>query len=119
VDGAGGQGGPDLSGVGRGSGAERLFESITDPDREVSDRWRTHVIVTTAGTVVTGVVLRELPTELELLTTQGDRIRLPLAEIEDRRLEQKSLMPSGLASQLTAQEMSDLLAWLVTLRKSE
>jgi hypothetical protein len=41
------------------------------------------------------------------------------SEIEDRRVEQKSLMPSGLAAQLTAQEMSDLLSWLVTLRNGE
>jgi len=119
VDGAGGQGGPDLSGVGRVLVAERLFESITDPDREVQDRWKTQVIVTTAGTIVTGVVLREQPAELELLTSQGARVRLMSSEIEDRRVEQKSLMPSGLAAQLTAQEMSDMLSWLVTLRKGE
>lgn len=117
--GEGGKGGPDLSDVGRTSGVERLFESITDPDREVSDRWRTQVVVTSAGTILTGVVLREVAGELELLSAQGDRVRLLTAEIEERRVERKSLMPSGLATQLTAQEMSDLLAWLGTLRKGE
>jgi hypothetical protein len=44
-------------------------------------------------------------------------VQLKPAEIEERRVEVKSLMPSGLAAQLTGQEMSDLLSWLVTLRK--
>lgn len=117
ADGVGGPGGPDLSGIGRAAGAERLFESITDPDREIADRWKTQVVVTTAGTIVTGVVLREDSGDLEMLTAQGERVQLKPAEIEERRVEVKSLMPSGLAAQLTGQEMSDLLSWLVTLRK--
>ncbi|MFN5732782.1 MAG: hypothetical protein ACK48R_13120, partial [Planctomyces sp.] len=102
--------------VGRTSGPERLFESITDPDREISDRWKTQVIVTTAGTILTGVVLRESPDALDLLTAEGHRVPLKTVEIEERRADVKSLMPSGMAAQLTAQEMSDLLSWLMTLR---
>ncbi|MFN9082797.1 MAG: PQQ-dependent sugar dehydrogenase [Planctomyces sp.] len=114
--GIGSPNGPDLNEVGRTSGPERLFESITDPDREISDRWKTQVIVTTAGTILTGVVLRESPDALDLLTAEGHRVPLRTAEIEERRAEVKSLMPSGMAAQLTAQEMSDLLSWLMTLR---
>jgi putative heme-binding domain-containing protein len=114
--GIGSPNGPDLNEVGRTSGPERLFESITDPDREISDRWKTQVIVTTAGTILTGVVLRESPDALDLLTAEGHRVPLRTAEIEERRADVKSLMPSGMAAQLTAQEMSDLLSWLMTLR---
>ncbi|MFO0007595.1 MAG: hypothetical protein ACK559_41420, partial [bacterium] len=92
-----------MSGIGRAAGAERLFESMTDPDREIADRWKTQVLVTTAGTIVTGVVLREDSGDLEMLTAQGERVQLKPAEIEERRVEVKSLMPSGLAAQLTGQ----------------
>ncbi len=116
AQGVGGSGGPDLSLVGRDAGPERLFESIMDPDRQIADRWKTEVVVTSAGTIVTGVVVREVGEQLELLTAQGERVALARSEVEERRAEPKSLMPAGQAAQLTAQELADLLAWLGTLK---
>lgn len=87
-----------------------------DPDRQITDRWKTQVVVTSAGTIVTGVVVREVDEQLELLTAQGERVVLARSELEERRAESKSLMPAGQAAQLTAQELADLLAWLGTLK---
>ena len=87
-----------------------------DPDRQIADRWKTEVVVTSAGTIVTGVVVREVGEQLELLTAQGERVALARSEVEERRAEPKSLMPAGQAAQLTAQELADLLAWLGTLK---
>lgn len=69
-------------------------------------------MVTTSGRSLVGLVESETDIELVLAAGNGERQRIPASEIESQIRDTKSLMPSGLAVQLTAQDMADLLAWL-------
>lgn len=104
--------GPDLASIGRRSSPEQLFESIANPDRRIEPQYQTRIVVTTSGQTLIGLVESETETELVLAAANGERHRIPIADIESQTRDTKSLMPSGLAAQLTAQEMADILAWL-------
>jgi putative heme-binding domain-containing protein len=69
-------------------------------------------VITTSGRSLVGLVESETDSELVLAAANGERQRIPASEIESQVRDTKSLMPSGLAVQLTAQDMADLLAWL-------
>lgn len=104
--------GPDLSEIGRRSSAEQLFESIVSPDRRIEPQYQSRIVITNSGRSLVGLVESETDSELVLAAANGERQRIPASEIESQVRDTKSLMPSGLAVQLTAQDMADLLAWL-------
>jgi putative membrane-bound dehydrogenase-like protein len=117
VQGRGGVVGPDLSTIARTMSREKLWQSIAAPSQEISPQYVTWVVATTAGKVLTGIMIRENGAgDLELGTNQGEVLRIPRAEIEERAPSTVSVMPDGLHKQLTAQEARDLLAYLSTLR---
>ncbi|MFM8475835.1 MAG: PQQ-dependent sugar dehydrogenase [Planctomycetaceae bacterium] len=108
--------GPDLANIGRRASPEQLFESIANPDRRIEPQYQTRIVITTSGKTLIGLVESETDGELVLANAAGERHRIPSAEIESQTRDTKSLMPSGLSSQLTAQNMADLLAWLSTAK---
>ena len=71
--------------------------------------------VTTASNTYTGVVKEQFPDAIVLATGPGPEIRIPRAEITAIENVDVSLMPPGLDKQLTSQELSDLIAYLVSL----
>ncbi|MGV2337822.1 MAG UNVERIFIED_CONTAM: c-type cytochrome [Planctomycetaceae bacterium] len=104
--------GPDLSEIGRRSSPEQLFESIVSPDRRIEPQYQSRIVITNSGRSLVGLAESETDSELVLAAANGERQRIPASEIESQVRDTKSLMPSGLAVQLTAQDMADLLAWL-------
>ena len=104
--------GPDLAGIGLRASPEQLFESIANPDRRIDPKYQTRIVVTTTGQTITGIVESETPEQLILASPNGERHSVPAHEIEAQSRDPKSTMPSSLTTQLTAQQMADLLAWL-------
>jgi putative heme-binding domain-containing protein len=111
----GGKIGPDLSQIGRNSSRSQLFESIVDPNRQIAPKYQTHTVLRTDGNAVSGILERETEEDLVLVTAAGETVRIPWDEMEQRKLDRQSLMPTGIVSQMTAQEMADLLAFLLSL----
>jgi hypothetical protein len=57
----------------------------------------------------------DLPDEI-VLGTDREEVRIPRRDIVDMQPGTVSLMPPGLADQLTAQELADLVAFLKATR---
>ena len=120
VDGEGGITGPDLrDAVARLETPEALLAHLIDPSLEIREGYESELFFTTDGGVVAGRVMGEEP---GLLLIQDDPYRddvleLPLADIEERRPADLSLMPAGLLSTLQRDEILDLLAFLESLRE--
>jgi putative heme-binding domain-containing protein len=108
--GEGGKVGPDITGAQRNN-LDYLLENIVDPNASVSHDYRMHVIVTDDGRVITGLVESENQRSLTLLTAQ-DRIVIPTEEIEQRKLADVSIMPTGLLQSLSQHEIRDLFGYL-------
>jgi putative membrane-bound dehydrogenase-like protein len=117
VHGRGGQVGPDLSVIARTMDRQKLYESIVEPSKEVSPQYLTWVISTTGGQTHTGIVVTESGGgDLELGDPQGNVVKIPRKDIEERTPSPVSVMPQGLHQRMTPHEFADLLGYLETLK---
>ena len=118
VRGQGGDIGPDLSDVGGKFDRPLLIESLLEPSRQIVDGSRTTTIGTALGQDLTGIVREESPAGLVDVHALGNRHAVRAAEIEQRKVDDISLMPSGLAAGLSPVEFTDLIAYLETMRST-
>ncbi len=116
LSGAGGNVGPDLSGVGVNSPTEYLLESILEPSKAIKEAYITLQVLTSDGIVYRGVKVDRDDQRLILRDENGREIVIAEADIEDEA-EGKSLMPEGLHHLLTEEELVDLVAFLAALGK--
>jgi putative heme-binding domain-containing protein len=108
--------GPDLQGVAGRFSRDDLFTAIVQPSKDISPRYRTALLETTAGKVYQGIILYESVDGLILQTGPATTVRLRGDQIAERRASPLSLMPTGLIDRLDAGEIADLYAYLRTLR---
>ena len=116
VQGTGRSVGPDMDGIGKRRSRQELLVSILDPSKLIDPKYSTHQILTADGQFVSGLLVRDADAEIVLRSANGRNHRISKGEIESRRVQPESLMPSGLAADLTAQEVADLLAFLESLK---
>ncbi len=115
ISGEGGRLGPDLTHIGLNYSREQLRESLVDPNAQVGMRYRT-VIVAAGGATVEGVLLNEDSYTVNLMD-RGERFRRfdkGGAKIEKPST---SLMPAY--TNVTQQQMNDMLAYMCSLRGKE
>lgn len=116
VEKRGGEVGPDLSAIGGKFARPHLIESLLEPSRQILEGFRSSVISTSDGRVVSGIVKRQSDVGLTIVDGNGKSQTIPSRDIEDRRDDPLSLMPSGLAEALTPAQFTDLIAYLESLR---
>ena len=107
--------GPELSFVGQQGGREAILQSILEPNREVAPQYYPTQVTLKDGTVFTGILLRAGGTSgkefYRDLTGKEQSFGKP--DITGRAELKTSLMPGGLVSTLTDEELRDLLAFLM------
>ncbi|HEY5315183.1 MAG TPA: dehydrogenase, partial [Pirellulales bacterium] len=111
--------GPNLSEIGGKLSREALFESILYPSAGISHNYETYTLVTTDGTVATGIVTSQTP---EAITIKGvDAIvrSYKRSEVEQLEKQKLSLMPADLQKLLTADELVDVVQYLGTLKPAK
>jgi putative heme-binding domain-containing protein len=116
VRGQGGEVGPDLSSIGGKFGRPHLIESLLEPSRQIVEGYRTSLIRTVDGRVLTGIVREQTDERLTLLDAANNKIGVPKQDIDERAESPLSLMPLGLTDSLTPDQFTDLIAYLETLR---
>ncbi|HAP08091.1 MAG TPA: hypothetical protein DCR20_09700 [Planctomycetaceae bacterium] len=104
--------GPDLTGVAKRFSRADLFASIVDPNRDISNRYQTTSIETTAGQVLTGLIVYESVDGLLLRDAEHRTYRVEATEIVGRHLQRSSLMPEGLLRNTVPQDLADLNSYL-------
>ena len=107
--GIGGTAGPDLTGSNR-TDLTYLLQNILDPNAVIPNDYQTSVIELKDGRVFTGIVSPS-PTTTTILTSSGTH-RIANQEVFDLQTSELSLMPEGLLSSLSDQEVRDLLYYL-------
>lgn len=116
VGGEGGNIGPELSGIGARYPREELIQSILYPSAKIFSGYETVVVATADGRVLTGLIKSDNADGLEIQDADGKRIKLPKADIEDRKTSELSLMPNGIVEGISPQDFADLVAYLETLK---
>ena len=115
---SGGRVGPDLSGLGTRAQIDYLVESILEPNEAIKEGFQTINVTTREGQLFSGVKLTESTRELVLQDSEDRVVSIPLSSIETAR-PGLSLMPSGLADNLSRGEFVDLVKFLYSLGRED
>lgn len=114
LNGAGGQVGPDLIGLGGSSPNDYLVEAVLVPDKAVKEEYQVVTLLTDEGQILTGIAKERDDQRIVLKDANGVMRTVPIDSIEDEK-KGGSLMPKGLANFLTRQEFLDLVKFLSDL----
>jgi uncharacterized repeat protein (TIGR03806 family) len=116
----GGTLGPDLSGVGKKYKPHELLETLIEPSKKIDPKYLTHVLITTEGKILTGILVEKTEKEVVLNVLKngkGELTRVATEHVEELLPQTKSLMPDRMLRDLTAQQAADLLAFLLSLKQ--
>jgi putative heme-binding domain-containing protein len=111
VGGTGGQVGPVLNGAGA-LGVEALLRNILTPNAAMEPGYRVFRVELKDGDVLDGIRVSE---DKEAIVLRR-HTRIPQANVRKAAFTRTSMMPEGLLDGLKPQEVSDLFAYLKTLR---
>ncbi len=107
---AGGKIGPELTGSQR-TNLDYVLSNVLDPSAVLARDYQMTLIQTTDGRVINGIVKTEDDHGLSIQTAT-ELVVLPKDEIESRQATPNSMMPDGLFTSLTADEVRDLVGYL-------
>jgi hypothetical protein len=113
LEGQGGKVGPDLTGFGAHTRQE-ILQEILDPNRSVEGTYRAW-LVKTKKEVLSGRMVNETQTSIELIDTTGKTYEISREDIVALKQSDLSVMPEGFES-LQPDELSSLLEYLSTSR---
>jgi putative heme-binding domain-containing protein len=103
--------GPPLNTIGE-KGKDILFESILLPSVAIQHGFHSIVVKTKSSGVKSGILIEDNDEKVTIKDTNGEFIDIPASDIA-KKIEQKmSLMPQGLVSTMTLQELVDLIEFL-------
>lgn len=109
--------GPDLTMIGHSQTREHVLESILQPSKEIAPLFTLWTIKTKKGETIDGMLLRRDGQSNEVyVDSTGQEIHIQEPDVLTRRMRPESLMPEGLATGMTDQELRDLIALLTQKR---
>jgi quinoprotein glucose dehydrogenase len=111
VNGAGGEVGPELAGVGKKYKRDYLLESLVDPSKQIAKGYDTVVLVLKNGQIKTGVLKSEDAKEVRLMNAEGQMLVVPVVDIDERQ-RGPSAMPADLVPKMSRHELRDLIEYL-------
>jgi putative heme-binding domain-containing protein len=113
----GGTLGPDLTNIGKFRNERDLIEAIVYPNASFVRGYEPFTVVTQGGDDFTGVMINEAADEVVLAVGPHLQQRIPRRDIREVRPGAVSLMPQGMDSVLTKQELADVVAFLKAVPK--
>ncbi|MDB5349990.1 MAG: putative heme-binding protein [Planctomycetota bacterium] len=117
---AGGMGvanvGPDLTGLSLKYDRAEIIRSVLEPSNRLATGYQPVLVAKTDGKVITGLLRAETADYLDLIDSDAKLARVAKADIDERRVGDVSLMPTGLVDTLSKEEFADLIAYLRSLK---
>jgi putative membrane-bound dehydrogenase-like protein len=108
----GGNVGPDLTHIGKIRTERDLLESIVFPSASIVRSYEPVRVATKDGKFVNGIIRKDTPEEVVLVTGANQEARILREDIEEVQPSTVSIMPAGLDQQLTPRDLADLVAFL-------
>ncbi len=108
--------GPDLSEIGSKLSREAMYISILDPSAAISHNFESYVMLTDEGVQIAGLLVSQTDQAITLRTSEGIDKTVEQDAIENFKKQTKSLMPQDLQRLMTAEQLVDLVEYLMTLR---
>ena len=114
--GKGGEVGPELTLIGRIRTDRDLAESIVYPSSTIANGYTTFSVITGSGRVFDGVIHRESADAIHLRMADKPEEKIAREDIEEMIALPISVMPQGLEKTISRSDLSDLIAYLRTLK---
>lgn len=108
--------GPSLDSIGSKYRAAELLTHLLEPSKTIDPKYTLWTVETKKGRVHSGLLDVQDDAQVILIDAQGKPIRIGRSEIEELQPQAKSIMPELLLRDMTAQQVADLLSFLVTLK---
>ncbi|MEO8426480.1 MAG: PVC-type heme-binding CxxCH protein [Verrucomicrobiota bacterium] len=102
--------GPELTGAGK-NGIRYFLDNIIDPNAVIGADFQMTTVETKKGDVLTGLIVNETPSAITIRVITGETV-VAKAEVAQRAMSEKSLMPEGLLESLKDREQIELLKFL-------
>ena len=115
IKGNGGMIGPQLDGIGNW-GQKALTEKVLDPNRNISQAFRTYTITLKNGKVLTGLYRREEGEVLVFANPGGQEFSVPKNEIKERTASKYTLMPDQFSNTIAKKDFDALLKYLLSIK---
>ncbi len=119
VKGKGKNVGPDLSEIGSKLSREALYTAILDPSAGISHNYETYQLLTLDGVVISGLLISKTDDEVHLRTAEGIDKNVASDDVDVLAKQSISLMPENLHSNLSVQQLLDLIDYLVLLKSPD
>ncbi|MFN7344094.1 MAG: PVC-type heme-binding CxxCH protein [bacterium] len=103
--------GPDLMTV-KTKGREALLEAILMPHKEVASQYIAYTVNTKDGQTLMGVISNDNASSMTLKMPGGAERTIQRADIKGSSSSGQSLMPEGLETGMTVEDMADLLSFI-------
>jgi putative heme-binding domain-containing protein len=107
--------GPFLPQVAKTYKREQLAESVLLPNKSIAQGFVTYLFVLDSGKTLTGFVSNEAADEITIRDAEGRETKIAVAEIEERKKQEISIMPEGLVKDLTVDDFASLISYLESL----
>ena len=104
--------GPDLTGSNRAD-LDYLLSNVLDPSALIGKDYLAHVIATTDGRVLTGIIRAEDKDTITLVTA-NETVTVPKSEVDQRKTSEQSMMPEDLWKALSEEEIRSLVSYLAS-----
>lgn len=108
-DGRGSEVGPSIEGAGRD--IEYLLINVLDPNRVIGAPYFMRTVNLLNGRVETGVLQAEDGQSITLKTENAVLKQIQKKDIDDVKVQEKSLMPEGLGNNMSVQDFRDLVRY--------
>ncbi|MGE3808024.1 MAG: PVC-type heme-binding CxxCH protein [Gemmataceae bacterium] len=109
--------GPNLSEIGTKLSKEAMIESILFPSASISHNYETYVVALANGNVVQGLLTSQTPDSVTLKNNEGLVLNFKKSDIDEMKKLNISLMPADLQKNLTAQDLVDVVEFMLALKK--
>jgi putative membrane-bound dehydrogenase-like protein len=107
--------GPHLVDIGKRYSPAELVESILKPSAKIAQGYEAYNFAMADGRAFAGFVVSEGPSTVQIRESSGELRELKKSDIEQRRRQEPSAMPEGIAATLTPEQLADLVAYLQSL----
>lgn len=111
----GGMIGPQLDGIGSW-GSRALVTKILDPNRNISEAFRTYTLKLRDGRVKTGLFRREETAALVYADAAGQEFFIPKKEVVESQASKFTLMPDHFRETIPEEQFNSLLNYLLSVK---
>ncbi len=108
--------GPDLTKIEpKKHTTEHILRSLLEPSKEIAEKYQSNTFVLDSGKIITGMVVKETPDQVSVLVdplAKAAPVVIKTADVDTRVKSPLSIMPKGVLSKLTQEEILDLVAFI-------